>query len=100
MLSKMLLIWSVIPMTLGCAGSADDVCTLATQHLEACTGTVLPLPDTCDSAKANLILGTSCAALTAEGSRSTSSLWDWLFGGGGGGEGDKDKGEVPGDEGQ
>jgi hypothetical protein len=72
-------------MVMGCAGSADDVCTLAAQHLEQCMGTTLPLPDTCDATKATRVLQANCAALVAEGTRSTSSfsdLWDWLFGDG------------------
>ena len=84
----------------GCAGSADDLCSIAAQHLEACTGTVVNVPTNCNQANAGRVLNADCAALAAQGNRGTfffNQLWDWMFGGGGD-EGDGDwHGEGEGD---
>ena len=85
--AKTVLVYGVLVIATGCAGSADDVCTRATQHLESCSGTTLPLPDTCDTQKASRILRSDCAALAVAGARSTSGFWDWLTGGAGDGAG-------------
>ena len=81
-MAKTALVAGALVIAAGCAGSADDLCTRATQHLESCSGTPLPLPDTCDPERARRILSSGCGALVGAGTRSTAGFWDWLSGGG------------------
>jgi hypothetical protein len=79
-----MLIWAA-----GCAGTADDLCTMAAAHVEDCTGVSAPAQQaagTCSEEAANKVLATSCDNLL-NGTRNTTffgDLFDWLFGGGGG----------------
>jgi hypothetical protein len=75
---------SVFFLVAGCAGSGDDICARALQHLETCAGVTLrELPDTCDPDKAKRLLSTQCSTLV-DGLRkkSGSSLWPdgWPWG--------------------
>jgi hypothetical protein len=77
---KAALVGSVLVIAAGCAGSADDVCARATQHLESCSITTLPPPDTCDPERARRILSSGCGELAGAGTRSTAGFWQWLTG--------------------
>lgn len=75
------LILAAVPCLLlvGCAGSGDDLCSMAVQHLESCMGVTVPeLSGTCDPDQAQRVLDIDCDALG--GARDT-----YLFGGGFGG---------------
>jgi hypothetical protein len=79
----------------GCAGAGDDICTMATSHLEACLGTTVQQSGTCNEAMASRILAANCSDLSSEGTRNPYFLddfWNSLFGGGGGGGGGGDQG--------
>jgi hypothetical protein len=71
----------------GCAGSADDLCALATAHIEDCTGVSAPAQQAgaCSEEAAETVLSTSCEDLQ-DGTRTPTffgNLFNWLFGGGG-----------------
>jgi hypothetical protein len=54
----------------GCAGSAEDVCTMAARHLERCSGILLQMPvANCDADKASRVLEIDCDRLAADGAR-------------------------------
>jgi len=63
----------------GCAGSADDLCAMAAEHLEACTGTSAAVTSTCDERAATRLLGADCGKLADLAGRSTFAFeWgDW-----------------------
>jgi len=84
--AMLLTLGATLTWAAGCAGSADDLCTMATAHIESCTGVRAPAQAaTCDQEAAHAVLGTSCENLL-DGTRSSTffgDLFGWLFGGGG-----------------
>jgi hypothetical protein len=72
----LLLLAAAATLASGCAGTADsrgagatasgdDVCRDALAHVNACAGTALTAPASCDPDAAHALLGLSCAALRA-----------------------------------
>jgi hypothetical protein len=62
-------------VTPGCAGTAEDICTLAAEHLETCMGLEGWTTGTCNLDKASVVLNVPCEKLSA-----TRGLYS--FGGG------------------
>jgi hypothetical protein len=64
----------------GCAGTAEDVCTMAAQHVESCMGASFPeLGANCNPEEAQRVLDIDCKQFEDAGMRDT-----YLFGGLGG----------------
>jgi hypothetical protein len=60
----------------GCGG--DDICDLAVDHLEACTGVrIQTLPERCNPVKAEIVLDTGCSKLAGA---SDALFWNDLKG--------------------
>jgi hypothetical protein len=71
--------WAGLAVVLaGCGGTEEDVCALAVQHLEACSGSALQQMPECDVDRARRVLGTECQDIARAGERGVSSLLGWL----------------------
>lgn len=57
----------------GCAGSAENLCAEAVQHVRQCSGIDLQMPQSCDPDKAGLLLSTPCSRLSE--ARGIYSSW-------------------------
>jgi len=72
----------------GCAGTEEDLCSAAVEHVKQCSGIELQMPQTCDPDKASLLLSVPCSGLSeARGTYSSWSdggLFDDFWGPGGG----------------
>jgi len=74
-----LVLVALVGLIAGCAGTGDDVCSMAVDHLESCLGVTFPesteIAGACDPEQAQRVLGISCSELG--GVRDS-----YLFGGG------------------
>jgi hypothetical protein len=78
----------------GCGGTAEDICTAAAEHLEACMGVTNQATGACNPDRASLLLSIPCESLAAArgtfSSGGTSDLVGWMYDDGGFGDGEGD----------